>query len=132
MDANKSLYTKDITMISTSYYIKIYKRAIMDVSIKKTGVFGIVVKASGRLDLDAAVEYGKAIKDAIYDSEESISEITLDFSEITFISSFGLKVILDLYKDMKENNGTLKIQNTTEQIFNSFKIVGFDKFLVFI
>ena len=104
----------------------------MDVTILQSGVFGLLAKASGRLDLDAAVEYGTTIKDAIYDAEEEIKELILDFSEITFISSFGLKVVLELYKQMQEQNGVLKIMSPSEQIMNSFKMVGFDKFLIFV
>lgn len=100
----------------------------MQVSIKNFGVSGIYVKASGRLDLDSAVEYGTSIKDAIEDSDEKVSELVLDFSEITFISSFGLKVILELYKTMKEQ-GKMKLVNVPEQLLDSFKMVGFDKFL---
>ena len=103
----------------------------MDIIVKNTGLNSLYVKASGRLDLDNAVEYGGKIKDSIEDSEETITEVTLDFSEITFISSFGLKVVLELYKQLKNQEGNLKLKNVSEQIKNSFKMVGFDKFLVF-
>ena len=103
----------------------------MNIEIKHNGVFNLYVKAAGRLDLDAAIEYGTKIKDAIYDSSDSIKEITLDFSEITFISSFGLKVILELYKEMHTQQGVLKLKNVSEQIRNSFNMVGFDRFLIF-
>ncbi len=103
----------------------------MEVTIKRIGLDGLHVSAAGRLDLDNAVEYGSKIKDFIEDSEEQITEVTLDFTEITFISSFGLKVILELYKQLKDQNGSIKLKNVPEQIKNSFKMVGFDKFLVF-
>ena len=103
----------------------------MKIEITQNGVFDLYVKAYGRLDLDSAVEYGTRIKDAIYDAEESIKEITLDCSAITFISSFGLKVILELYKEMHSQNGTLKLKGVSEQIRNSFNMVGFDRFLLF-
>ena len=100
-------------------------------TIKRTGISGIYVHASGRLDLDTAVDYGTKIKDAIEDSEETITEVILDFSEITFISSFGLKIILELFKLLKSQDGVLKLKNVSEQLMGSFKLVGFDKFLVF-
>jgi anti-sigma B factor antagonist len=103
----------------------------MDILIKGIGIDGIYVKASGRLDLDNAVEYGTKIKDAIEESVEAITNVTLDFSEIDFISSFGLKVVLELYKQLKAQNGVLKLKSVSEQLMNSFKIVGFDKFLLF-
>ena len=103
----------------------------MDIVIKSNGFNVLYVQASGRLDLDTAVEYGTKVKDTIEDSEETITEVILDFSQITFISSFGLKIILELYKLMKERNGLLKLKSVSESLMNSFKIVGFDKFLVF-
>jgi anti-anti-sigma factor len=103
----------------------------MDVRVRRIGLDGLYVNAAGRLDLDNAVEYGSKIKNYIEDCEDTITDVTLDFSEIVFISSFGLKVILELYKQLKEQNGTIKITNVSEQIMNSFRMVGFDKFLSF-
>jgi len=103
----------------------------MEISIKRTGLFGLYVKASGRLDLDSAVEYGTRVKDALEDSEERINKLELDFLEIVFISSFGLKMILELYKQMKDQGGVLVIKNVSDQIRNSFELVGFDKFIIF-
>ena len=60
-----------------------------------------------------------------------ITEVILDFSEITFISSFGLKVILELYKKLKSQDGVLKLKDVSEQLKISFNMVGFNKFLVF-
>lgn len=103
----------------------------MEIKFKKIGLDSLVVKASGRLDLDNAVEFGTNIKNYIEDSEDILAEVTLDFEEIVFISSFGLKVILELYKQLKAQNGILKLKNVSEDIMNSFKMVGFDKFLLF-
>ena len=103
----------------------------MEFAIKRIGINSLYVKASGRLDLDNAIDYGTKIKDTIEDSEETINELILDFSEITFISSFGLKIILELYKLLKSQNGVLKLKGVSEQLMGSFKLVGFDKFLVF-
>ena len=80
----------------------------MDIILNKIGLDGLYVKASGRLDLDNAIEYGSKVKNFIEDSDDAILYVTLDFAEITFISSFGLKVILELYKQLKAQNGVLK------------------------
>ena len=102
----------------------------MDIILKRFGIDGLNVRAEGRLDLDNAVEYGTQIKDFIEDNDD-ITNVVLDFAEITFISSFGLKVILELYKQLKTQEGVLKLKNVSEQLMGSFKIVGFDKFLIF-
>lgn len=103
----------------------------MDITIKRVGLESLYITTVGRLDLDNAVEYGTKIKDFIEDCDDTIKDVTLDFAEITFISSFGLKVILELYKLLKAQNGVLKLKNVSEQLKNSFKLVGFDKFLLF-
>lgn len=103
----------------------------MDIIIKNNGFDALYVQASGRLDLDTAVEYGTKVKDTIEDSDVAIKNLLLDFSQITFISSFGLKIILELYKLMKERNGILKLKGVSESLMGSFRMVGFDKFLVF-
>ena len=103
----------------------------MDVSISYKNVFTMVAKATGKINLETAVEYGTTIKDAIMDYEGEIKELILDFSEITFISSFGLKVILEIYKLLKAQNGVLKLKDVPEQLMSSFTMVGFDKFLIF-
>ena len=103
----------------------------MEFTIKRMDIGSLYVMASGRLDLDTAVDYGTKIKDTIEDSKETITELILDFSEITFISSFGLKIVLELYKLLKSQNGILKLRGVSKQLMGSFKLVGFDKFLVF-
>ena len=103
----------------------------MDINIKHNGISGLFVSASGRLDLDSAVEYGTKIKDAVEDSDEPIKELVLDFGQISFISSFGLKIVLELYKQMNAQQGVLKLKNVSEQIKNSFKMVGFNQFLIY-
>ena len=79
--------------------------------------------------MDSAGDFGSKIKD--YVINHNIAEVTLDFADITFISSFGLKIILELYKYMKEKNGVLKLKSVSDDLMNSFRMVGFDKFLVF-
>ena len=100
----------------------------MQTELKRVGINGLLVKAYGRMDLDNAVEYGSTIKETIEDSNEPITELTLDFQDIIFISSFGLKVVLELYKFMQER-GKMKLTGVSEKIRESFKMVGFDKFL---
>ena len=92
--------------------------------MKKFGVAGLYVKAKGNLDFETAIEYGTTVKDEIDDIEELI----LDFAEITYVSSVGLRVILELYKQMKVQ-GSMKLRNVSDEILNLFQMTGFNKFL---
>ena len=98
----------------------------MEIILKQFEPQGLEVKASGKIDIDTAVDYGTKITDAVYDND--IKELVLDFAEITYISSMGLRVILELHQKMKEE-GTMTIKNVNEQILNIFKMTGFTKFL---
>lgn len=97
----------------------------MDINVKRFGVSGLLVKVNGRIDLDNAGDFGITIRDQLDD----ILELVIDFSDVTFISSFGLKVLLELYKQMKIQEGTMKLTNVPENIYASLNMVGFDKFL---
>ena len=68
----------------------------MNIVIKNNEPNVMYVQAEGKLDLKTAVKYGTTVKDAVEDSDTAIKELILDFSQITFISSLGLKIILDL------------------------------------
>lgn len=98
----------------------------MEVEMKQISPSSLYAKASGRLDIDNAADYGAKIKDFVEDKD--ISNLTLDFSEITFISSFGLKVILEIYHAMKEP-AVLRVTHASEAAKSSFVMTGFDKFI---
>ena len=98
----------------------------MEVELNQITPTSLYVKAQGRLDIDNAVDYGTKIKDFVED--KNITNLTLDFSEITFISSFGLKVILEIFQIMKDP-AILRVTHASEPIKNSFRMVGFDKFI---
>lgn len=96
----------------------------MEISMKKFGIAGLYVKAKGSLDFETAIEYGTTIKDELDDIEELI----LDFAEIDYVSSVGLRIILELYKQMKEQ-GSMKLKNVSNEVINLFTMTGFIKFL---
>ena len=98
----------------------------MEIEMKQITLTSLYVKAAGRLDIDAAVEYGTKIKDFVEDKH--ITNLTLDFSGITFISSFGLKVILEIYQTMSGDKKII-ITHASEPIKNAFRMVGFDRFV---
>ena len=98
----------------------------MDIKFKKTADNTLEVMASGKIDLDTAVEYGTKITDKIEDND--ITNLILDFSQITYISSMGLRIILELHQKM-DKLGSMKIKNVDPQVLNVFKMTGFTKFL---
>ena len=51
---------------------------------------------------------------------------TVDFSELDYISSAGLSVLLKAQKKLKENGCELKLVNMNKMVRELFRYVGFD------
>ena len=98
----------------------------MDIKFKKDVNNILYVSAKGKIDIETAVEYGTKITDAVDDGE--IKDLVLDFSDITYISSMGLRIILELHQKMS-NLGSMKLVGVCEEVLNIFKMTGFNKFL---
>ena len=61
--------------------------------------------------------------------EESVDELTLDFSESEYVSSAGLRVVVLIAKKMKMEKRELILRNMPEAVYNIFKMAGFHLFL---
>lgn len=88
----------------------------------------LIVKAEGRIDTTTAVEYGTTINDLMDDSDEEIKELILDFANIDYVSSIGLRIILELQKRMN-NQGSMKLINVVPSVNDVFKMTGFTNIL---
>ena len=88
----------------------------------------LVIKAEGRIDSMTAVEYGTTINDLLDNSDEEIKELILDLSDIDYISSIGLRVILELQKRMN-NQGSMKLVCVTPPVMEVFEMTGFTSIL---
>lgn len=73
----------------------------------------------GRLDTVTAPELEKKLKDT-----ESFEKIVLDFKELEYVSSAGLRVILSLQKRMDKSGGKLVILNVNSMIMELFEMTG--------
>ena len=99
----------------------------MDVTFNNMGARA-VAKAEGRIDAMTAAEYGMSINDFLDDSSDEIKELILDFASIDYISSIGLRVMLELQKRMS-NQGSMKLINVIPSVMDVFKMTGFTNIL---
>jgi len=96
----------------------------MDITFRENN--GILnVHLQGRLDATTASESEKKIKDKISEFSNAIKMI-IDLSQLEYISSAGLRVMLVVSKILKANNGKLCLLGLDENVFEIFKISGFD------
>ena len=82
------------------------------------------IALEGRLDTTTAPELEKELKAVI----ESADALTLDFSDLDYISSAGLRVLLSAHKAMSKKGG-MKVVNVNELVREVFDVTGFSDIL---
>ncbi len=88
--------------------------------ITKTNEQGIMnLAVSGRLDTMTAPQLEKALDDL-----SDVKELNFDFSNLEYVSSAGLRVLLASQKTMNKQ-GKMVIRNVNETIMEVFEITGF-------
>ena len=78
------------------------------------------VKIDGRLDTTTVPLLEAEMKDAL----DGITELVLDFSNLDYISSAGLRILLTLHKQMNKQ-GSMKVTNVNEIVSEVFEVTGF-------
>ena len=74
----------------------------------------------GRLDTVTAPELEQALQDSL----DGITELTLDFAGLEYISSAGLRVLLSAQKIMTKQ-GQMKLIHVNETVMEIFEVTGF-------
>lgn len=78
------------------------------------------IKVSGRLDTTTAPQLEEVLKEAIGSSEL----LVLDFENLEYLSSAGLRVILAAQKIMNKQ-GKMVVKHVNETIMDIFEVTGF-------
>lgn len=78
----------------------------------------LTIMLEGRLDTMTAPELEKELKE----NYDSITGMVLDFKDLEYISSAGLRVLLSAHKAL---NGKLVVKNVIDTVMEVFEITGF-------
>ena len=82
-----------------------------------------LVKVSGRIDSHTSPRLAEAFE-AIMD--EGRYQIVFDMEDVTFVSSAGLRVMIDVQKKCKrKRNGELVLVNVPPDVLSAMDLVGF-------
>ena len=84
----------------------------------------LCVAIEGRLDTTTAPDLEKELKDAL----NGITDLTMDFSKLDYISSAGLRVLLSAHKAMAKQGG-MKLIHVNEIVMEVFEVTGFSDIL---
>jgi len=78
------------------------------------------ILVEGRLDTTTAPELDNELKSSL----DGVEKLEFDFSELEYISSAGLRVLLSAQKVMNKQ-GSMVVKNVSEEINEIFEVTGF-------
>lgn len=84
----------------------------------------LILALEGRLDTTTAPQLEAEVKSAL----TNVTELVLDFSQLEYLSSAGLRVILAAQKIMNKQ-GKMVIRHVNETILEVFEVTGFSDIL---
>lgn len=100
----------------------------MEISMNKTDE-RITVLFNGRLDTVSAISFDKQLPEL----DNYISkEIVFDCSELTYVSSSGLRIFIAVQKKVSAAGGKLMLKNMSKEIQNVFVMTGMLRFFTLI
>ena len=91
----------------------------MDIEKQKDGK-KLNIKLAGRLDTKTA----PILKESLENSLDGVEELTFDLSELIYVSSAGLRIILSTQKTMNKQ-GSMKLTNVQDIVMEVFESTGF-------
>lgn len=75
----------------------------------------------GRLDTTTAPQLEQCLQENL----GGVQELVLEFSQLAYLSSAGLRVLLKARKQMDRQGGTLVVRHANEMIQEVFEVTGF-------
>lgn len=85
-----------------------------------------VIEIVGELDTTTAYN----VQNQILPLAEKSRKILLDMSDVTYMSSAGLRILLMLYRTIKEKHGEIVLVGLSEEIRDIMSITGFLDFFI--
>ena len=108
----------------------------MNVEIKKENA-AYTIAVTGKLDTSTAPQLEEKLEkeidpEEIFAGKEDKTEISfiMDFAELGYISSAGLRVILSFYKKINNKGGKLIIKGANQTIREILEMTGFSNFII--
>ena len=93
--------------------------------IKKTlNGTNLEIALSGRLDTITAPELDAVVKESL----DGVESLVFDFTDLAYVSSAGLRVLLSAQKIMN-GQGSMVVRNVSEEIQEIFDVTGFTDIL---
>ena len=80
----------------------------------------VTLEITGRLDTTTAPNLETVISELLNDTKE----LVFDMSELEYISSAGISVLLGTYKKMNSSQGIMRIEKVNDIVYEIFEMTG--------
>ena len=97
----------------------------MAISTQREGSI-LVINAQGRIDGSNAADFLSSVEGVI---DQNDSGIVLDFTNLAYISSAGLRIILLIAKDLRQRSVGFSLCSLSSSVSKIFLISGFDQII---
>jgi anti-sigma B factor antagonist len=81
------------------------------------------------IDPASADAFRNEVEDAVAHAADSGGEVVLDFTDVSFIDSTGLTVLIDAHRRLGEEGRVLTVANVSAHVERVFTVTGLDQFL---
>ena len=85
----------------------------------------VTLEITGRIDTTTAPN----LETTISELSDDVKELVFDMSEVEYISSAGIRVLLGAYKKMNSSNGTMRIEKANDMVHDVFEMTGLEYLL---
>jgi anti-sigma B factor antagonist len=86
-----------------------------------------IIILSGEIDIYSAPDFKDSLFNAIGEGKE---DVVLDCTNLSYIDSMGLGILVAALKRLKQNDFNLYIRNSKPNIRKLFKITGLEKVFI--
>lgn len=83
-----------------------------------------IFKPFGNIDTTTAPEFEKIINGM----DDNITDLVIDMSEVEYVSSAGLRLLL-MTQNIMDEKGSLIVKNICQDIMDIISVTGFDEIL---
>lgn len=91
--------------------------------VRRLGAGAVVISPSGRLDSNSSPELEQLLNMLL---EEGQHWLFIDMTDVTYIASSGLKILVSAWRRAQDQNGDVLLSGMQPRISEIFEMVGFD------
>ena len=85
----------------------------------------LTLSIEGRIDTITS----KDVDDEIQNEMGNFDSLIIDFTDLEYISSAGLRILVSTQKQLKQDNIPMVIKNSNDSVNEIFRMSGFNKIL---